>query len=87
MPLASIVPNHLAKISELYENKEYEAAEELQRHLLPLNYALSQRYGVSGIKYILNKMGYRLGPARLPLTPLSEKDEAHLDKLFQHYQL
>lgn len=87
MALASIVPNHLTKIQELYENKNFAEAAELQRHLIPLNHAITTKYGISGLKYLLNKMGYKLGPTRLPLLPLSEKDTAALDKMFQEYQL
>lgn len=85
--LAAVVPNHMTKISELVKEGDYAAAAELQRHLVPLSYAFSVKYGVSGIKYVLNKMGYKLGPARLPLLPLSDKDMAALDKLILTYQL
>lgn len=85
--LAAVVPNHMTKISELVKEGDYSAAAELQRHLVPLSYAFSSKYGIPGIKYVLNKMGYKLGPARLPLLPLSDKDMAALDKLIQHYQL
>jgi 4-hydroxy-2-oxoglutarate aldolase len=85
--LAAVVPNHMAKIAELVKEKQYDAAAELQRHLVPLSYAISNKYGVAGLKYILNKTGYKVGPVRLPLLPLSEKDTAALDKLILQYQL
>lgn len=87
MSLASVVPNHLAKIAELVKEKQFDEATTLQRHLVPLSYAISTKYGVPGLKYILNKMGYKLGPTRLPLLPLTDKDTAALDKLILHYQL
>jgi len=87
MSLAAVVPNHLAKIAELVKEKQFEEAAELQRHLVPLSYAISNRYGIPGLKYILNKIGYKVGPTRLPLIPLTDKDTAALDKLIQHYQL
>jgi 4-hydroxy-2-oxoglutarate aldolase len=87
MALACVVPNHLAKIHELFEAKQFDEAAELQKHLVTLNHALTNKYGVPGIKYLLNKMGYKVGPTRLPLLPLSDKDTAALDKLFQQYQL
>lgn len=87
MSLGAIVPNHLAKIAELYKEKHFDEAAELQRHLVPLSYAIANKYGIPGVKYILNKMGYKLGPTRLPLMPLTDKETASLDKLIQQYQL
>lgn len=85
--LGGVIPNHFAKIHELFEAKKLDEAAELQHHLVSLNYAIVHKYGIAGIKYILNKTGYKLGPTRLPLLPLSDKDTAALDKLIQQYQL
>jgi len=87
MALSCIVPDHLAKIAELYKEKHFDEAAELQRHLVPLSYAIANKYGIPGVKYILNKMGYKVGPVRLPLMPLTDKEMAALDKLILQYQL
>ncbi len=59
-------------------------AKSLQHQLLPLNAAVTNRYGVAGLKYAMDKIKLYGGPVRSPLLPLSEKGRAEIDALLSN---
>lgn len=85
--VANILPEELNKIFELYQSKEFEEAETLQREIAQMSLALGPKLGTSGLKYIMNKIGFQSGPTRLPCIPLNEHEKLVLDSLIQHYKL
>jgi len=81
LALASVAPAHCVKLYNLFLEKKLEEALKLQLDLIPLNKALIQTYGIPGIKYALNLLGYSGGPPRLPLLPLGEKGKEDIKSL------
>ncbi len=81
LALASVAPAHCVKLYNLFVEKKLEEAFKLQLDLIPLNKALIQTYGIPGIKYALNLLGYSGGPPRLPLLPLGEKGKEDIKDL------
>ena len=47
-------------------------AAELQRRMLPVNGAITARFGIAGLKSALDMLGYYGGPVRPPLQPLPD---------------
>jgi len=62
-------------------------AMKLQTRVVELNHCITTELGIPGMKYILNKMGLRLGGARLPLKPLTAVQKQRVDDLMATYQL
>jgi len=81
LALASVAPDHCVKLYNLFLEKKLEEALKLQLELIPLNKAIIQVYGIPGIKYALDLLGYSGGPPRLPLLPLNEKGKKHFRAL------
>lgn len=76
MALANCSPNECAKVQKLYDQDRYiEAKEEYQR-LFPVNAAVTNTYGVAGLKHACTMLGYEGGFVREPLLELksTEKD-------------
>lgn len=84
--VGNILPEELNKIYEHYSAKQYEEAEAIQKHIGQLCNGML-RFGVPGLKYIMNKMGFKAGHPRLPLLTLNEHEKLILDNLFQQYKL
>ncbi|MBN1332736.1 MAG: dihydrodipicolinate synthase family protein [Synergistales bacterium] len=72
MAVAGIVPDHCAAIMEALDKGDLAKARELQMELLDLNAAVTSKYGVPGLKYALDLIGFYGGPCRRPLLPLEE---------------
>lgn len=87
LALASVAPDHCVKLYNLFLEKKLEEALKLQLELIPLNKAIIQVYGIPGIKYALDLLGYSGGPPRLPLLPLNEKGKKHFRALLKGLKL
>ena len=48
-----------------------EEAAELQRRMVPVNAAVTARFGIAGLKAALDMLGYYGGPVRAPLLNLT----------------
>jgi 4-hydroxy-2-oxoglutarate aldolase len=81
LALASVAPAHCVKLYNLFLEKKLEEAFKLQLELIPVNKALIQTYGIPGIKYALNLLGYSGGPPRLPLLPLGNTGKEDIKNL------
>jgi len=81
LALAAVVPGLCVKLYELFSEKNLEEALRLQLQLIPLNKAIIQTYGIPGIKYALDLLGYNGGSPRLPLLPLDEKGKEEMKTL------
>lgn len=78
LALANIVPNQCIQIHKLIDEKNYNEALKLQQKMIPANKAVTSKYGVAGLKYAMDLLGYFGGEPRIPLLPLNEKDKEQL---------
>ena len=78
LALAAVAPDHCIKLYNLFLEKKLEEAHKLQLELIPLNKALIQVYGIPGIKYALDLIGFSGGSPRLPLLPLDQKGKKNI---------
>lgn len=81
MALANIAAVPLRMIYDAFFQKRFEDALIIQRDLVSINTALTSRFGISGLKYAMDRCGYFGGPTRLPLLPLDDWEKKEVDKL------
>jgi 4-hydroxy-2-oxoglutarate aldolase len=81
--LANIVPNECVKVFQLFKANEHQKAQNLHKKLIPLAKTVGSKYGVPGLKYAMDKLGYFGGEPRKPLLPIDEKVKNEIDKLLQ----
>ncbi len=87
LALAAVVPGQCLKLYNLFVEDKLEEARKLQLDLIPLNKAIIQVYGIPGLKYALDLLGYHGGPTRLPLLPLDEKGQREMEEILKNLEL
>ena len=60
---------------------DVEEAAELQRRMVPVNTAVTARFGIPGLKAALDMLGYYGGSVRAPLADLAEGDRRILQDI------
>jgi 4-hydroxy-2-oxoglutarate aldolase len=78
LAVANVAPQQSIDIFGLYKAGEWEEAADLQRRLLPVNAAVTSRFGVPGLKAALDMLGYYGEPVRPPLLDLGDGDRETL---------
>lgn len=72
LALANIAPEECIRIHELTEKGDLKEALDLQNRMIPVNKAVTAKYGVPGLKYAMDLTGYYGGEPRSPLSPLND---------------
>jgi 4-hydroxy-2-oxoglutarate aldolase len=78
LALANVAPQQAIDIQRLFEAGRWDEAAELQRRMIPVNAAVTARFGIAGLKAALDMLGYYGGPVRSPLEDLTEGDRQAL---------
>jgi 4-hydroxy-2-oxoglutarate aldolase len=78
LALANVAPREAVDIQRLFEAGRWDEAAELQRRMIPVNAAVTARFGIAGLKAALDMLGYYGGPVRSPLLDLGEQDRQTL---------
>ncbi len=76
--LANIAPKGCISILDFVIQKKFDEAKKLQDILIPVNTAITSKYGVAGLKVAMDFCGYYGG---LPRNPLSKLNNSQLDDL------
>ena len=79
--LADALPEACAELYELTIGERMSEARALQEKLMPASGTLVSHYGVAGMKYALDRLGYYGGPVREPLRPLEEAARREVDEV------
>jgi 4-hydroxy-2-oxoglutarate aldolase len=74
LALANVAPQQAIDIQRLFEAGRWDEAAELQRRMIPVNAAVTARFGIAGLKTALDILGYHGGPVRSPLENLTGDD-------------
>lgn len=74
LAVANVIPEICVKIQKLYEQGDLEAAKAEQFRILPVNAAVTAKYGVGGLKAAMDMVGYHGGVPRRPMLPLSDQE-------------
>ena len=81
LALASAFPEKCVAVYQLYRQKMYDQARELQGKLSIASKRVVSEAGIPGVKFVMDLRGYRGGNPRLPLLPVSEQAKATLTKV------
>ncbi len=71
LALANIAPDECISIYDLFNKGKLQEAQSLQNRMLPVNKAITTKFGVAGLKSAMGLLGYYGGLPRKPLQPLS----------------
>lgn len=81
LALANIAPDECVQIQKLVEQENHTKALELQTKMLPVNKAITVKYGVAGLKAAMDMLGYFGGEPRSPLSKLNDTDKEQLKQI------
>lgn len=81
LALACAFPDLCAEIYDSSRAGDRARAHSLAQKLIAPAKLLGAQYGIAGLKYALDRLGYYGGPARLPLLPVSEAARREIDAL------
>jgi 4-hydroxy-2-oxoglutarate aldolase len=78
LALANIAPQQSIDIYQHFKAGRWEEAAELQRRMVPVNAAVTARFGIAGLKAALAMLGFYGGPVRAPLLDLTQEERQAL---------
>ena len=78
LALSNIAPQQCIGIYRLFQAGQWDEAADLQRRMIPVNTAITARFGVAGLKAALDMLGYYGGPVRSPLLDLAANERRAL---------
>ena len=84
---SNVAPKDVHDMCMSYLNGDIKKALEIQRKGLPLVDALFSEVNPIPVKKALNLMGMEVGPLRLPLTEMEEKNAKVLEEVMRTYGL
>ena len=82
LAFANAAPYACITIWEAHRSRETEAAQDWQNRIATSRAAGHDKYGVPGLKYAMDLMGYYGGPPRLPLVPPSPEAKREIEAAF-----
>lgn len=83
LALANIAPLECVEIYRRFNKGEITKGRELHLRMLPVNAAVTTRYGISGLKAAMNLLGFHGGLPRPPLLPLPEEKIRDLQNILR----
>lgn len=84
--VANVVPEACATLWDHAQAGRHAEARELQQRLLPLARLVSSVYGVAGLKFALDELGFPGGPVRAPLLPVSASAAADISSALAEWR-
>jgi 4-hydroxy-2-oxoglutarate aldolase len=80
---ANIAPDACVAIWKHFNEGDLASARKIQHRLMMANAAVTSRFGVAGLKYAMDKLGYFGGKVRPPLLPLADGAKKVIDELLE----
>ena len=81
LALASALPEKCAMLYQRFRQGQWEQARELHKVLLRASNQIVSKFGIAGVKYVMDQRGYRGGNPRLPLQPLTDEDKSRISSI------
>jgi len=87
LALANVAPEKCLSIYDLYINGNFVEALNLQNKLIPVNKAITSKYGVAGLKAAMDFVGFEGGVPGMPLEPLNDTQLSDLKSTLKKAEL
>ncbi len=87
LALANIAPEQCILIQKFIEEKNFDEAFKLQQKIIQANKAVTSKYGVAGLKYAMDLLGYFGGEPRIPLLPLNANDKEQIKNILMQAEI
>lgn len=87
LAVANLAPDECLDLVEAFREGRMRDALKLQQRLLPVNAAVTTRFGAAGLKAAMELRGYHGGLPRRPLLPLSEEARAEVKRILKEADL
>ena len=81
LALANILPKKCVEIFQLVQDGKIKEARELQLRMIPVNHSITAKYGISGLKYAMNLLGYKGGEVRSPLLATKYEEQEKIKEI------
>ena len=81
--LANCAPNECALVQEAFDQGDLAKARETYVRIFPVNAAVTATYGISGLKYACDLLGYQGGFVRNPLLPLKPQEKEKIQEIIK----
>jgi 4-hydroxy-2-oxoglutarate aldolase len=85
--MANCAPNECALVQRAFDDGDHDKARETYRRIFPANAAVTATFGIAGLKYASDLMGYRGGFVRNPLAPIKDAEKAKIEEIFKTAEL
>jgi len=84
LALANAFPELCVEIYDASRARDSTRAQSLAQKLIAPAKILGPQYGIPGLKYTLDRLGYYGGPARPPLLPVSDSAQLEIDAMLSN---
>lgn len=84
LALANCNPNECADVKEAFDSGDWEKAREIYQRIFPINTAVTATYGIAGLKYACDVLGYNGGTVRCPLLPINEEQKKDIESTLKN---
>jgi len=83
LAVANLAPDECVSLAEAFAARDLGEALRLQQLLLPINAAVTTRFGAAGLKAAMELRGYVGGLPRRPLLPIAEEHRAEIRRILE----
>jgi len=87
LALANCAPNECIEVQRAYDKKNYDRARDIYLKMFPVNNAVTGQFGIAGLKYACELVGFEAGNVRSPLLPLKELEKEKIKEILNRANL
>lgn len=87
LALANIAPNQCIEMYEAYVSGDFIKAHDIQLNMIPVNDAITRRWGIPALKYAMDQLGLYGGLARKPISPLTTEVKEQLTQILVKHKI
>ncbi len=87
MALANCCPQACMDVQSLFDEGRHAESLALYKRLYPVNEAVTAQFGVPGLKYACDLLGFKGGYTRKPLLNIGKEQKKIIDEILQKAQL
>ena len=81
MALVNCCPGECIDVQTEYENGNNEKAREIYERVFPVNAAVTGAFGIAGLKYACDLLGFQGGLVRKPMLQITEEEKIKLKEI------